>query len=106
MSDRAPWFAALCEAFERIVSSDLFDGSHVSLDCDRRGGLSVNIAPDWLCSPALRALTDLARDLELSVALTEDGVRIESHSSETVRGVDAVKETLRLEREDGEDDDD
>lgn len=95
---------ALREAFDRLVANDAFDGSHVSLDRDRMGELTVTIAPDWLGGDALAFVVALGRELELAVALTKDGLRLDEWSGDTVRGVQAVKDVLAAEREGGDDD--
>jgi len=97
---------ALQQAFDRLTASTAFDGSHVSLDRTGRGELTVNVAPDWLGLDALAFVVALARELELSVALTSDGLRLDEWDGETPRGVQAVKDVLAAEREGGDDDGD
>jgi hypothetical protein len=97
--------ASLGECFERIVASGLFDGSHVSLERDHQGETTVNVVPHWIEAPALRFLVNLASELELSLALTKDGLRLDEQTGDTVRGVQAVKDVLRAGR-DGADDED
>jgi hypothetical protein len=96
---------SLFDAFHRIVGYAAFDGSHVSLDRDHRGEMTLNIAPDWVDGVGLALLVNLARELELSIAITEKGIRLDEQTADTVRGVQAVKDTLAADR-DGDDDDD
>ena len=96
---------SLFDAFRRVLDSGLFEGSHVSLDHDAQGTLTLNIAPDWLEASAVRCLVNLASELELSLVLTKDGVRISEQSDDMVRAVQAVKDTLAADREEDEDDD-
>lgn len=105
MTRRESLYASLREAFDRIVANEAFAGSHVSLDRDGRGEMTVNIAPDWLDAVALAFLVATARELELSLAMTKDGIRLDEQTGDTVRGVQAVKDVLRAEREEANDDD-
>lgn len=98
--------SSLFVAFERVIESGLFDGSHTSLDRDRTGEMTVNIVPDWIEAKALRFLVNLAAELELALTLTENGLRLDEQTGEMVRRVQAVKDTLAAERESEDVDDD
>jgi hypothetical protein len=86
--------SSLVAVFNRIAANEAFDGSHVSLDREHRGEMTVNIAPNWLDNAALSFLVTLAREMELSLALTKDGIRLDEQTGHTVRGVQAVKDVL------------
>ena len=94
----------LREAFERIINHDAFNGSHVSIDRDRRGEIVVNIEPDWIGLDGLAFLVGLVRVLELSLSLTKDGLRLDEWDGDMVRRVQSVKDVLAAEREEGDDD--
>jgi hypothetical protein len=89
----------LFDAYQRISGSESFGSSHVSLDRDRSGEEYVSITPNWIDGAGLGFLVALARELELSLALTADGLRLDRHDSGTVRGVENVKRVLRDESE-------
>jgi hypothetical protein len=90
----------LLDAYVALVDCESLEGSHVSIDRDPRGNEYVSIAPDWIDGAGLRVVLTMAHELELAVALTKDGLRLERHMSETVSGVEAVKRVLRGEDED------
>lgn len=93
---------ALHEAYVRLIASEAFDGSHVSIDRGRNGEL-VQVAPDWIGEAGLRLVLDLSRELELSLTLTRDGLRLEPHTGEFLQRVEGVKQRIREHYEGGED---
>lgn len=90
----------LVVAYERLSAHSGLVGSHVSLDRDRRGNESVNIVPDWIEAKPLAHILEVARELELDVALTGDGLRLAAFTDGLTRGVADVKRTLAGEAED------
>jgi hypothetical protein len=85
---------ALHEAYVRLIASEAFDGSHVSIDRSRHGEL-VQVLPDWVGQDGLRLALDLARELELALTLTKDGLRLEPHTGDFLQRVEAVKQAIR-----------
>ncbi|MDQ5820570.1 MAG: hypothetical protein M3540_03930 [Actinomycetota bacterium] len=90
---------ALQAAYERLTEHEAFDGAHVSLDREARGDEYVFVVPDWIDQSGLSFIVKLAAELELSLVLTKDGLRLEPHTSETLAGVNRVKDILREERD-------
>lgn len=68
--------------------------SHVSIDRDRSGEEAVNVLPNWLDAPAVALVLDVARRLELALALTSGGLRLAEHGGPLERGVDAVRDAI------------
>jgi hypothetical protein len=89
---------ALRAAFDLILDSDMFEGMHVSLDRSMHDELYVQVVSDWIEAPALAYLLDMCRSLELSLTAVNEGIRIDLQTGETVRAVQAVKDTLAAER--------
>jgi hypothetical protein len=85
----------LIDVYLRLRADDRLDGSHVSIDRDRRGEETVTIAPDWVEGPVLAGILEIARECEVEVALTGDGLRLAAHTNATSRGVSDVKRVLR-----------
>lgn len=89
----------LQQVYERLVDSEAFAGSHVSLDRDHCGEEYVAVAPNWIDRAGLALALEAAQDLELSVALTKDGLRFDRMTGGTVLGVESVKRSIREEQD-------
>jgi hypothetical protein len=84
----------LIGAYERLRQRDDLLGSHLSIDRDSAGEEYVQIAPDWIEGPVLLDILKIAREFELVVTLTKNGLRIDHPTNETVQSVEQVKRVL------------
>lgn len=89
---------ALINAFKSLGNLLELDSDVITLR-NGRGGQFILIEPDWIDGPAITRILAIAREGELAVSLTREGMRIEEHDSSTVLGVESVKQVLREKHE-------
>ena len=89
---------SLINIFKRLHDLEGLEHEIIAL-CAGKVDPHIIIEPDWIDGPTIAQVLALAREGEIAVSLTREGLRLEEHDSATVLGVEAVKQVLREDQE-------
>lgn len=94
---------ALHIAYDRLCGHEGLNGTNVSIDRARDGGETVNVTHDWIEGPTLAFVLSVARELELELVVSRDGLRLAEHDDEFSERVRGVKQRIAEDRDGGDD---